>query len=293
MPVVDRAVTVRLAGDVTYPPNCDVRTGSGIAPMSVAALRLSYAGAEATPATVAEFLPPALTSLTIYVPADADASVRAAAVSLTGAVAGRYQPAPVAIRVRPLAGGSADTVATGFLTRSIVITGTGDAGLKLVPTSGLPTLQISGDPTQLPLQIAALTRDIGKLAQASAATATRTQALPGLAEGRQSIDQLGIGTPSATGVAAATVTLGLSQVQLGSDAQALTLRLIGSTSLPGRSADGAAVLTASVAGRVLSRLASRERLHLRPDGDGAVVEPRALRHRRRHRHRDRDERAVR
>ena len=133
-----------------------------------------------------------------------------------------------------------------------MITGTGDAGLKLVPTSGLPTLQISGDPTQLPLQIAALTRDIGKLAQASAATATRTQALPGLAEGRQSIDQLGIGSPSATGVAAATVTLGLSQVQLGSDAQALTLRLIGSTSLPGGSADGAAVLTASVAGRVLS-----------------------------------------
>ncbi len=253
-PVTNRAVSLRLASRVVQPSDCRDVTGSGVLPLTLRGLRLQYSGTEKSTPTIATFLPPALAALAIYVPADADQNVRAGAVSLAGAVAARYAPAPVAISVRTLTASAAIVPASGFLGRSVVVTGTGDPGLALLGANPIPTLRISGDSTALPLQVGALTRDLGRLAQASVATATRVESLPGLPRARQSIDELGIGSPSTTGLGAATVSLGLSQAQLGAAAESLQLRLAGSSSL----ADGVepGVLTVSVNGRVLATWAA-------------------------------------
>ena len=252
--VANRAVSLHVASRVVEPSDCGDVTGSVVLPLTLRGLQLQYSGSEKSTSTIATFLPPALAALAIYVPADADQSVRAGAVSLAGAIAARYAPAPVAISVRTLTAGAAIVPVAGFLGRSVVVTGTGDPGLELLGANPIPTLGINGDATALPLQVGALTRDLGRLAQASAATATRIESLPGMPRARQSIDELGIGSPSSTGLGAATVSVGLSQAQLGAAAESLQLRLVGSSTL----ADGVepGVLTVSVNGRVLATWAA-------------------------------------
>ena len=211
-------------------------------------LRLAYDGTDTPPTTIATFLPPALQQLTIAVPATADLSVRDAAVRLASAVAARYSPAAPAVRVveLPAAGLPAQRTA---LHRAVAFTGSSAAGLELGADR---VLIVNGSGSALAAQVDALFGDLGTIAVASRATVSHPQSAPQLPPATQTVSQLGLGAPTATGRGTATVRMGVDAASLGQPASGWTTHLVGTVVTGGvGTGDRRGSLTLTVGDRVL------------------------------------------
>ncbi|WP_157556790.1 hypothetical protein [Nocardia acidivorans] len=230
--VENNAVTVTLTSSLVPEPGICVDDWMG-RPATLADASVVYFGEEAQPATVAEFLPPALQRLTIYMPGDPTEAESAGVLSLSTAVTARYTRQPVALDIRRIESGTTlPDHPPAFLERQIVVrTGT-EAGLRL---SGGPTpvLTVSGDEKSLPTQIRLLTSDLAKAAMASAATAVGLPAAPQLAPDTTTLQELGQGKLSATAIGYVRVDFAIDQTRLGRPSKNVRIHVHGNhTPLP-------------------------------------------------------------
>lgn len=244
--VEDRALSLRF--EMSLPERCELGTRQ---PTTLRDLSLTYSGSESAPATIATFLPPILSGLTIYLPDKPDADVRSAAVSLASAIAARYNPAQPRIRVTSVPGGDWVESSATF-TRSIQFTGTGEAGLSV--NAGSRLMSIAGKGRGLRAQIDALSNNLATVALATRAVATRPQDKPALAPATQTLSDLGLGNLTADGSGSATITLGVEAAAFGGPATSWGVHLVGTVSTGARpsSSNSRGTLTATVGDDVLN-----------------------------------------
>ncbi|MEV6070813.1 hypothetical protein AB0L82_30085 [Nocardia sp. NPDC052001] len=230
--VENNAVTVTLTSSLIPEPGICVDDWMG-RPATLSDASVVYFGEEAQPTTVAEFLPPALQRLTLYVPANPSTTESAAVLALSTAVTARYTRQPVAVDIRRIDSGTAlPDHPPAFLERQIVVREGSDAGVRL---SGgpAPVLTVSGDEKSLPIQIRLLTSDLAKAAMASAATAVGLPAAPQLAPDATTLQELGQGALSATAIGYVRVDFAIDQTRLGRPSKGVRVHLHGNhTPLP-------------------------------------------------------------
>lgn len=224
--IVDNAVTVTLrtylvpeAGYCLDPTN----------PLRLVNASVEFAGTEAAPTVVADFLPPILRRLTIAIPAKPSTAESDAAVRLAAAVTARYGQQPTAVTIVPL--GPALPPA-GLFERQIIIQGGSDLGLMLQPVPGaLPNLMISGPDNELTNQSRLLASDTARLALSSKAVVGPLKSSPQLAGDTTTLSALGQPVVSAVALAP-QVALGIDQTRIGRPVRDVRVRLIGSYTPP-------------------------------------------------------------
>lgn len=228
----NNAITVTLTSSLVSEPGTCVTDWLG-RPMTLSDAAVDYFGAEQQPATVAEFLPPVLRQLTVYLPATPSETESAAALSLTTALVARYHGQPLTVRVRPVqAGAAVPDHAPGLLERQIEIAESPDAGLR-VSGGEQPVLRISGNGSALEDQIRLLTSDLTRIAITSGATAVGLPRAPQLAPESTTLLALGETQLSATAIGSVSVDIGLDQTRLGRASRDIRVRLLGNyTPLP-------------------------------------------------------------
>ncbi|HEX8508382.1 MAG TPA: hypothetical protein VF635_02630 [Propionibacteriaceae bacterium] len=265
-PVVDHAVTVRLALSMA---GCrDVNTRGTV----LRNLVLSYGGHEAVPRSIAEFLPPVLRKLDIYLAPDAPMEAQESAVTLASVLTARYNPAAPVMRVRRLTV-DGPTQPLEQLSRAVILNTDGQPGMTLQPDGR--TLQITGSGSELLGQVNALSNDLGRIAQSSRADASRIQSRPELPSATQTLSDLGLGEQSATGTGSATATLGVDSATLGASASDWTTHLLGviTTEAPSDGSASRGTLTLTGGGRTLESWPIPENGHfeVRPSVPEAVL----------------------
>lgn len=194
-----------------------------------------YSGREAAPTTVADFLPPVLRKLTIYVPDDVAQAEGSAAVNLATAVVGRYGTAPVGVQTASLP--RSDLVPTdrpGALERQIVVSTSAPDGLTLRTGPGGPYLLIGGPAANLIAQTRLLTSDLAPIAMASSAVAGQLFNAPQLPPAVHTLADLGVTNQSVTSASWPSVAVGIDQTRLGRPSKNIRVQFVGTyTPTPG------------------------------------------------------------
>ena len=192
---------------------------------------VTYTGREARPSSVADFLPPILQKLTIYVPDDVSQAEGASAVNLAAAVVANYGTTPVEVVTESLPRASlTPTTTPGSLERQIVVSTSAPAGLTLRDGPGWPYLVIGGSSDELLAQTQFLGTDLSRIAMTSSAVAGPLHTAPQLAPPVQTLADLGVNDQLVTSSAWPTVSFGIDQTRLGRPSHNLRLQLKGSYS---------------------------------------------------------------
>jgi hypothetical protein len=228
--VVDNSVTLQLRsyldpldGYCLYDP---------IVPLRLSNASVSFAGTEVAPRVVADFLPPVLSALTLFVPSSPSQAEADAAVRMTTAVVAHYGKQPVRVRVAALEGNVIPPTPAGPFERQVVIREGPDNGVSLRGNGGVPALLIGGPAGELANQTRLLSSDMSRLALASKAVAGPLKSVPQLAPDQTTLRALG--QPGVNAVALTPqVSLGLDQTRLGRSVRDVRVHLQGSyTPLP-------------------------------------------------------------
>ncbi|MEU4311792.1 hypothetical protein [Nocardia sp. NPDC024068] len=207
-------------------------------------VRIFYTGTPQTPAAIADFLPPILQELRIYVPEAPSDLESTAALSLSSAIVAYYGSQPVRVTLRPLGPDGARTEPDDDFTRSIAIRGGGDAATTLTPAAGPPGLLVTGAGDALLDQIRLITSRVSEFAVTSRAVAGSLDQPPILAPDTTTLGQLGVGELEAVSHAQVSVRFGLDQSRLGRPSGNIRINLQGHyTPLPPSQA-GQIVVTA-------------------------------------------------
>ncbi|WP_235674472.1 hypothetical protein [Mycolicibacterium pulveris] len=216
-------------------------------PLRLVNTAVRYGGVEAAPTTVADFLPPVLRRLNLYLPESPTRAESEAAMRLATTVVAHYGEQYPEVTVKPL---GPDQNSPGPLERTVVIRESRDAGVALQGDAGVPALQITGSADALSDQVRMLTSDVGRLALSSKAVAGPLQSSPVLPADVTTLRKLGQPGVNATALAP-QVTIGLDQTRLGRSAHNIRVHLRGSyTPLPS-SVGGD--LVASIAGETIDQ----------------------------------------
>ena len=214
---------------------------------------VSFTGREAIPRNVAEFLPPILRKLTIFVPQKPSREEGAAAVGLATSVAANYGTADFDVDVEALPAGSiAPTGQPDSLERQIVISSAAPEGLTVRDQNGSAYLTIGGQPNQLTTQARALTSNLSAITQSSSAVAGPLHSAPQLSPDVQTLADLGITDQIVTSSAWPSITLGIDQTRLGRPSKDIRVQLIGSAT---PAADGSSpVVSVRLGQRVIATI---------------------------------------
>jgi hypothetical protein len=228
--VVDNSVTLQLRsyldpldGYCLYDP---------IVPLRLSNASVSFTGTEVAPSVVADFLPPVLSRMTLFVPGSPSHAEADAAVRITAAVVAHYGKQPVQVRVAALDGDVIPPTPAESFERQIVIREGPDKGVSLRGNGGVPALLIGGPAGDMANQTRLLSSDMSLLALSSKAVAGPLKSVPQLAPDQTTLRALG--QPGVNAVALAPqVSLGLDQTRLGRSARDVRVHLQGSyTPLP-------------------------------------------------------------
>ena len=217
-------------------------------PLRLTNVTVTYDGVEAVPTAVADFLPPILRRLTIYVDPALSMGVSDAVVQLAAAVSAHYGPQNPAITVTRLGDGPGPLAGGGQpFERRIVITEAPDTGVSLQPgADGMPTLLTNA----LTNQARILTSGVARYALTSKAVVGPLHTVPQLTGDHTTIRELGQPGVNSTALSP-EVYVGLDQTRLGRAAHNIRVHLRGSyTPLP-QSIGGR--LVASVGGETIDR----------------------------------------
>lgn len=238
--VVDDSVTLDLSS--TLVPDAGYCPGVREAPVRLVNAAVEYAGVPAIPRTIAEFLPSVLRQLTVFVPAEPDSDITAAALNLTTSVIDYYGSQTVQVIVRPdseLQGAAPD----GPFDRSVVLAENSDAGTELVfpIEQAPPRLFVTGTGGELVDQARLVTSTLADLALTTSVFAGVSGPPPVVAPDSITLDDLEVGTITGSG----TASLALDQSRLGRSAAGVSVHLIGSYT------PGAGSVTATVGDRTL------------------------------------------
>ncbi|MGE2726866.1 hypothetical protein [Mycolicibacterium pulveris] len=220
-------------------------------PLRLVNTAVRYTGVETPPTTVADFLPPVLRQLNLYLPDEPTRAESEAAMRLATAVVAHYGQQYPEVTVSPLeAGQNAPVEPSAPMQRHVVIRESPDAGVALQGDVGVPVLQITGSADALSDQVRLLSSDVGRLALSSKAVAGPLRSSPVLPADVTSLRQLGQPGVNATALAP-QVSIGLDQTRLGRAARNIRVHLRGSyTPLP-PSVGGD--LVASIAGETIAQ----------------------------------------
>ena len=242
--IVDNALTVLLRSQL-LPPDGYCLYERAI-PLRLVKAAVSYTGREAAPRVVADFLPPVLERLTVFIPqTPSDAAVR-----LTTAVVARYGGQSTDVDIASLPGQEmAPPTPSGPFERNIVIREGRAAAVALQGVVGVPALLITGPANDLVNQTRLLSSDISRLAL-SKAVAGPIKSSPQLPANQPTIRDLGQPGVNATAMKP-QVSVGLDQTRIGRPVKGVRVNLKGSyTPLP--SSVGGLVVV-SVGGQTVDR----------------------------------------
>lgn len=247
--IVDNAITVLLLSQL-LPPDGYCLYDTTI-PLRLVDAAVAYSGRELAPTVIADFLPPVLERLTIFVPESPTRAESDAAVRLTTAVVARYGEQRPQIGLAPLPGQETGPPAPSApLERNIVVREGPDAAVSLQGSEGVPALLITGSADDLVNQSRLLTSDMARLALSSKAVVGPISSAPQLPPNVTTIRDLGQPGVNATALKP-QVTIGLDQTKLGRPVKDVRVQLKGSyTPLP--SSVGGQVV-ASVGGQSVDR----------------------------------------
>ncbi|HEU4668540.1 MAG TPA: cellulose biosynthesis cyclic di-GMP-binding regulatory protein BcsB, partial [Arthrobacter sp.] len=192
---------------------------------------LSTEGTEKVPATVAEFLAPAVPAIMIPVPADPPRDVSAAILAATAAMAHRYPDA--ALKVVPDGELAGHAVGLPAGSRIISITaGTEAVSTTLATQAGRPALVLSGNGVSLSKAAQALASTSSALADGKTVTGM-TMAVPAAAGPEQTLAGLGTNSIRLAGYGMQETYVGVNQSQFGGPVSNLKLHLRGThTAIP-------------------------------------------------------------
>lgn len=195
-----------------------------------------YTGAATAPAVVADFLPPILERLDVYLPVQPSPLESDTAVGLAAAVTANYTGRPLAVDVRETPPNGVPPAAESPFVRQIVVTETDgtDSGAEVGPIpGGPPALYLKGDTDTLATQARIATSKWSGLAVSSEVYATPRIVPPQQSPDITTLKDLGIGDQGATAVGVVQVKLYLDQARFGRPVGDLRLDLKGSyTPLP-------------------------------------------------------------
>ena len=202
-------------------------------PLRLTDTAIRYDGVETPPAVVADFLPPILRKLTMFIPARPLMIESDAAIRLATAVVARYGKQSPEVELIPLADGQVGPVEPSApMERQIVVREGPEVTVGLRGSSGVPSLLISGPPDQLVNQARLLSSDISRLAMSSSAVVGPLKSAPQLPPDLTTIRQLGQPGVNATALSP-QVSIGLDQTRLGRSVENVRVHLRGSyTPLP-------------------------------------------------------------
>lgn len=229
-------------------------------PLRVIDASVRYDGIEAPPTTVAEFLPPVLQRLTVYIPERPSSAVSDAAVRLTTSVAAHYgQQTPDIVVAGLQAGQTAPPGPSQPLERQIVINEGPVLGLSLQPGGDVSSLLISGPASEITNQVRLLSSDIGRLALSSEAVVGPLRSTPILPPDNTTLRELGQPGVNATALSP-QVAVGLDQTRLGRSAHDVRVHLRGTyTPLP-----------STVGGHVVATVGGETIAHWPADDTGTI-----------------------
>lgn len=228
--VVDNTVTFTVRsrllpeeGDCLYDPTV---------PLQLSDAAIDYTGKEAAPTMVADFLPPVLQRMTIFIPQKPSAAESDAAVQVTTAVVNRYGRQNTDIDIASLGVDEAAPPSTP-LERNVVIREGPDAAVSLRGGGGgVPALQIAGSADELANQVRLLSSDLSQLALSPKVVLGPINSTPSVPSNPATLRELG--QPGATATAfKPQVVVGVDQTRLGKPVRDVRVQLKGSyTPLP-------------------------------------------------------------
>ncbi len=208
-----------------------------------------FAGREAPPAVVADFLPDVLRKLTIALPAKPTQAESDAAVVVATSLVARYRGQAPDVLVVPLADGASEIDAPALpLERQFVIKEGPEEGLSLQGSDGVPQMLISGPADKLVNQARLLTDSALNVAVGTRAVAAQLHTGIGFPGNLTTLSELGQPSLTATGVPP-QVEITLDQTRFGHSTQSYRLRIKGSYTPVPSTVGGA--LAVSVNGEVL------------------------------------------
>ncbi|MCH9720561.1 MAG: hypothetical protein K0U67_00725 [Actinomycetia bacterium] len=201
-----------------------------INPLRLSDATLSYTGTERSPTTVADFLPPVLRKLTIFVPREPSRAESDAAVRLAAAMAAHYRKqVPEIVAFALGAAQTSPPVPSPALERQIVISEGPDRGLSIRGAADAPWLLISGPDADLREQARLFAGELSRLAFSSNVVADLPDAAPRVVGAVTTLRDLG--QPGVNAVSLAPqVAIGLDQTRFGGSVHAIRVRLRGSYS---------------------------------------------------------------
>ena len=246
--IVDNAVTVLLRTYLTPIVGFCFEPSN---PLRLVDTTIRYDGAELPPTSVADFLPPVLRQLRIFLPAQPTRSETDAAIRLATAVAARYGKQSTGITVQSVAPGDAAPPAPSLpLERHVVIREEPGIGVSLLGTGGVPALLITGPAGELSNQTRLLASDLSRLALSSKAVVGPLRSSPQLPADSTTLRQLGQPGVNATALSP-QVSIALDQTRMGRAARDVRVQLLGSyTPLP---ASVGGQLVVAIGGETLDR----------------------------------------
>ncbi len=228
--VVDNTVTFTVRsrllpeeGDCLYDPTV---------PLQLSDAAIDYTGKEAAPTMVADFLPPVLQRMTIFIPQQPSAAESDAAVQVTTAVVNRYGRQNTEIDIASLGEGKA-APPSAPLERHVVIRQGSDAAVSLQGgDGGVPALRIAGSADELANQVRLLSSDLSQLALSPKVVTGPINSAPSVPINPATLRDLG--QPGATATAfKPQVVVGVDQTRLGKPVRDVRVQLKGSyTPLP-------------------------------------------------------------
>jgi hypothetical protein len=229
-------------------------------PLRLSNTEIRFDGAESSPATVAEFLPPVLRKLTIFIPARPLLIEAEGAVRLATAVVARYGKQNPQIVVEPLAEGQTEPPQpSGPMERQIVIREGPETTVGLRGAAGVPSLLISGQPDELVNQTRLLSSNLSRLAMSSKAVVGPLKSAPQLPADVTTIRKLGQPGVNATALSP-QVSIGLDQTRLGRPVRDLRVHLRGTYT----------VLPPTVGGSVVVAIGGETLAQWPTDGSGVI-----------------------
>ncbi|WP_149359688.1 cellulose biosynthesis cyclic di-GMP-binding regulatory protein BcsB [Lolliginicoccus suaedae] len=213
--------------------------------ISLRDITVEFSGDESPPASIAGFLPPLLDLAVIAIPAEPTPVEITAATELAASLMHRYRAEATRIEVEQLAGRGQDPGRdSAFLARRFVIEEAAESTIDLATApGGMPTLRMAGSGPGLETQVRVLTSSLAALAAAPSVSIAGEASRPRIAPEFATFQDLGLGSPRATGVGRVRLPLILDQTRIGWAVDDATLRLIG-TYTPLSSAQGGQMIVA-------------------------------------------------
>jgi hypothetical protein len=202
-------------------------------PLRLTDIAMRFDGIERVPATVAEFLPPILRKLTVFVPSRPSRTESDTAVKLTDAIVDHYGQQYPEVDLAALPSGATNPAAPALpFERQIVLTEAPKSELRLQESPGVSSLLISGSPTELANQVRLLSSRLSQLALSTGAAVGPVQSTPVFPGDTTTFRDIGQSEVSSVSLAP-RVTIGIDQTRFGRSIHDVRLHLKGSyTPLP-------------------------------------------------------------